>query len=302
MANITVTEAGNIGALMTVACQQALDVLKANIVLTRLVAKDVDFSPVALGETINVSYPGEFTAALKVAGTPAAVSVPANGTKVAVKMENHAYVDSIIEDVASTLSSVNLQSTYLDGMVTAIAEKIESDLFGLYSGFSQSVGTSGTNVTAAVIREAAQKLDDAKNPQSDRFLVLKPKDIYALLGDSGLASFFANSRPEAIASGAVGELYGFEIYKSQLVPTVTGTPNSVKNLALHKNAVIFASRPFRPSGIPGTMETTVTDEDSGLSMRMKISDDHAERGYRMSLDVLYGFKELRDAAGVVVLS
>jgi len=133
--------------------------------------------------------------------------------------------------------------------------------------------------------------------------VVSSKDHIALLGDSNLATFFANANPDAIRRGELGPLYGLNTYMSQLVPVVSGTPDSTKNLAYHREAFIFVSRPFKP--IPagaGVLTTQINDTDTGISIRVLYQYDMDNRGMRVAFDVLYGVAELRDAAGVVVLS
>ncbi len=73
------------------------------------------------------------------------------------------------------------------------------------------------------------------------------------------------------------------------------------NVALHKNAILFASRSFAP--IPansGVMSAQVTDAESGLSIRISSQYDVNNIGYRTNLDILYGVKVLRPDQGFVV--
>ena len=194
---------------------------------------------------------------------------------------------------------------YIKPAMIAIAEALETDLFTLYSSLTHSIGTSGTDMGKATVIAARKALNDLKNPSTDRTLVISDKDEAALLGDSTLAQYFANARPEGVAEGSIGRLYGFDIFPSQMVPVVTGTPNSTKNIAFHEDAIVLATRPFK--GIPegagaGAQAYTQVDEESGLMLRVIFQYSMGERGARVGFDMLYGFARLRDDAGVVVLS
>jgi hypothetical protein len=304
--NITGGVAASGGFVPTIWAQTALDVLRANIVLAKRVARDYKFEDQQTqGKTINIAYPGKFTAQKKAANTPATTQVPAGGTFIPVTLTEHSYVDFIIEDVAEVQANAPLMQRYVKPAMIAIAEALETDLFTLVSGFSHSIGTSGTDMTKASVIAARKQLNAQKNPQTDRTLVISDKDEAALLGDSTLTQYFANARSEGVAEGSIGRLYGFDIFPSQLVPVVAGTPDSTKNLAFHEDAIVLATRPFK--GIPegagaGAQTYTQVDESSGLLIRVVYQYSMAERGARVGFDMLYGFTRLRDDAATIVLS
>jgi hypothetical protein len=301
MANITTTTAA--AFIPEIWAQRALEVLRANVVLAKLVTKDTDVATFNYGDVLHIPYPGTFTANDKAANAVVTLQTPSGGSDISVTLNKHKEVSFLIEDPARVQANQDLIDRYINAAVPAIAEAIESDLFALYSGLSQSVGTSGTDITPAVVRSARKTLNDAKVPLSPRHLVISPKDEIALLGNSDLASYFANARAEAVAQGAIGQLYGFTIWMSQLVPTVAGTPVSTKNLAFHPEFAILAMRalPEPPPG-SGARSAAIRDPESGLVIRVISAYNPTYLGVQVTLDVLYGVAELRDGAGVVVLS
>lgn len=305
MANITQSIADTAGFIPQEWANRALDILRANVVLAKVVARDSDFEPGWQGKTLNIPYPGTFSASSKSANTPAAVSTPSGGTAIAVTLSSHQYVDFLLEDVARATAKqgTDLLNRYIEGPVIALAEKMETDLFGLYSGLSGSIGTSGTDISAATVRTARKTLNDNKVPQAGRTLVVSSKDEIALLADSNLANYFAFAKADAVAEGAIGDLYGFRTFMSQLVPVVAGSPNSTKCLAFDRNAFILATRPFTPAPDgSGVREANITDPESGFSIRFQVWYSMADRAVRAGFDVLYGVAKLRDASGIVVLT
>jgi len=301
MANITTTTAA--AFIPEIWAQRALEVLRSNVVLAKLVTKDTDLATFQVGDVLHIQYPGTFTANDKSANTAVTLQTPSGGAEPTVTLDKHKEVSFLIEDPARAQANQDLMDRYVNAAVPAIAEAIESDLFALYSGLSGSVGTSGTDITAATIRAARKKLNDNKVPLSPRHMVISSKDEIALLGDSNLATYFANARSEAVAQGAIGQLYGFTIWMSQLVPVATGTPSSTKNLAFHPEFAILAMRalPDPPDG-SGARSAAVRDPESGLVIRVTSAYNPTYLGVQVTLDVLYGVAELRDAAGIVVLS
>jgi hypothetical protein len=302
MPNITPTVAETGGFLPQVWAQRALDILTANMVLARLVTTDSDFEPAFEGKTLNIPYPGTFTAQDKAPDAAITPQTPTGGTAVSVTLNKHKAVDFVVEDVARAQARPDLLDRYIRPAAVAIAEAVEKDLFALYTSLS-SVGSSGSDITATTVRTARKALNDAKVPQETRYLVISAKDEISLLGDGTLATYWAMARAQGVAEGSIGRLYGFDVYMSQLVPVVTGTPNSTKNLAIHRETLLLATRPFMdPPANTGVQAATVRDPATGLVIRVIYTYDIAYRGVRVGMDILYGVAVLRPTTGVVVLS
>ena len=300
MANVTTTVAAQF--IPEIWAQTALDVLRSNIVLARLVTKDTDVAAFNVSDILHIPYPGTFTAQDKAANTAVTLQTPSGGTDVQVQLSNHKEVSFLVEDVVRAQTNQDILQRYVRSAAIAIAEKIESDLFALYASLTNTVGTDGTDITAATIRSARKTLNDNKVPQNNRHLVISSKDEIALLADSSLANYFAYNRV-GIPDGAIGRLYGFTIWMSQLVPVVAGTPNSTKNLAFHPEAFILAMRGLpEPPADMGAKAATIRDPESGLVIRAVMAYNPTYLGVQVTLDVLYGVTVLRNTHGVVVLS
>lgn len=302
MANVTTALANTAGFVPQIWAQRALDYLRTQFVMTRLIAKDTDYDAFRVGSTLTIPYPGAFTASDKAADTPLAVQVPSGGASVSVTLNKHKAVDFIVEDVARAQANPNLIDRYAQPAIDAIAGAVEDDLFALYSSMTGgTIGTSGTDLTDAIVRTAEKTLNDQKAPIQNRSLVVSTKDHAALQGVSGLQNFYAWQTPEAIRDGKVTRLYGFDVYWSQRVKVVAGAPNSTKNLAIHKDAMILASRPFvddMPANA-GAEQAVVVDPETGLAIRVVMQYDIANRGVRVGYDALYGVAALRPTLGVV---
>lgn len=300
MANITRTSAGPF--IPQIWANTALEILRNRVVLAKLVTRDSDIAAFQVGDTLNIPYPGAFTANDKAANTAVTLQTP-TATTTTVTLNKHKEASFLVEDAARATANQDIIARYMEAAVVPIAEQIESDLLGLYSGFSNSVGTSGTDISASTIRSARKKLNDLKAPVDNRALVVSTKDEIAILGDSTLQSFFAFAQAGSVKEGSIGRLYGFDVYASQLVPVVAGTPNSTKNLAFNPGAIILAMRglPDAPAGT-GAQTSVVQDAVSGLSLRVTMAYNASNLGVQVTVDVLYGVAKLRDEKAVVVLS
>jgi hypothetical protein len=283
---------------------EALEILRSNIVMAPLVTKDTDVASFQQGDTIHIPYPGTLVANNKAANTPVTLQVPTS-TDTTVVLNKHKEVSILVEDFARAQASQPLMQSLLSAQVVALAEAVESDIIATYSSFSTSVGTSGTDLTAATLRTVAKTFTDKKVGGNDRHLLLSTKDVVSLQADSTLQNFFAynDSRDGGVSTAAPVNIYGLHLHPSQLVPVVAGTPNSTKNLAFDPGAIILASRalPQAPVG-SGVAQHTMVDEQSGLVLRVSMAYDPSNLGVQVTLDILYGVAKLRDEKGIIVLS
>jgi len=278
----------------------ALEILRSKVVLAKLVTRDSDIAAFQVGDTLNIPYPGTFVANDKAANTNVTMQVPTASTTT-VSLNKHKEVSFIVEDAARATANQDIMQRYMEAAIIPIAEQIESDLLALGSTFTSSVGTYGTDITAATVRLARKQLNDNKAPVDGRALIVSDKDEIALLGDTNLQNYFAFAQTQGVAEGSIGRLYGFDVYSSQLVPTSGTSPVNTKNIAFHPGALILAMRglPEAPAG-SGAQTSVVTDPVSGLTLRVTVAYNPANLGVQVTTDVLYGVAKLRDEKGVLV--
>lgn len=299
MPDITKTIASTAGFIPEIWANKALEVLRAQCVMARLVAKDTDFTQeFSRGDTLDIPYPGTFSANDKAADTSVTLQTPSGGTKVQVILNKHKEVSFLVEDVARAQGDPEILQRYIDAAVPALAEAIESDLFAEYANVTANVGTAATDITATTVRSARKTLNDAKVTAMNRHLVVSTKDEASLLSDSNLATYFANSKPQVITDGTIGRLYGFDIHMSQLVKLVSTT---TYNLAFQRDAFVLAMRRAKdPPPQTGVQFAVIKDPLSGLMIRVIYGYNMTYLGVQVTMDVLYGVKTVRAAKAVQV--
>jgi len=282
----------------------ALEILRNNIQLAPRVTKDTDLATFQVGSTLHIPYPGTLVANDKAQGSPVTLQTPTS-TDTTVTLNKHKEATILVEDFVRAQAQPVLMESYIRAQIIAIAEQIETDIIGTYSLFSGSVGTSGTDLSAATLRAVAKKFTDNKVATGNRYLLTSTKDVAALRADSTLQSFFAfnDGRDNSVTGDNLPSFYGTKLLESQLVPVVTGTPNSTKDLAFDPGAIVFASRalPEAPAG-QGAVQSTIQDPESGLVLRVTMSYSPNNLGSQVTIDCLYGVAKLYDAKGFVVLT
>jgi Phage capsid protein len=138
-------------------------------------------------------------------------------------------------------SAVDLKAAFFDNAPGVFVQDIEAQLYAQIIGASASApdhilqmsGAGNVLPTIADIRLAAQRLDEQKLPQSDRFLLVTPAIKAAILAFSEVSNASAFGQPGATMNGQVGELYGFKILVSNQCAANT-------MVCYHKSALAFA--------------------------------------------------------------
>lgn len=305
MANITLTSADLL--IPEVWANEGIRALRRKIRLAKLVTRDADYGTFNEGDKLNIPLPPSFVVNTKAAGGAVTLQQPTDSV-ISVTLNQHKEVSFLLEDAVKAMrggpgAGQTGIERYMNAAIEPIALAIEDALFALYAGFSTSVGISGTDISAATLRTIAKSFNDASIPEENRNLIISTKDYAALQADTSLAAFFANASPEAIRSGILPNMLGLNLAWSNRVPVVAGTPNSTKNIALAPDAMILAMRSLPTDGNgQGAKQSVMTDPESGLTIRVTMAYNPTYLGTQVTLDVLYGVAEGRDASGITVLS
>jgi hypothetical protein len=238
----------------------------------------------------------------KAANTGVTLQVPTS-TTTSLTLNKHKEASFILEDRFAATANQDVIARYVDAAVIAIAEQIETDIWGVASTFTNNVGTYGTDLNYAALLQASKKLTDNKAPLEGRALVISTKDELAIRSDSTLQNYFAFAKPETVMNGAIGHLGGFDVYSSQLVPTAGTSPVQTKNVAFAPGAILLAMRnlPEVPAGT-GALSAVANDPVSGLAVRVTRAFNAANLATQITVDVLYGVAKLREEKGVLVKS
>ena len=301
MAAITSNNVAN--AIVKLVAADALPVLVGNLVMGNLVNRDYEPVLANAGDTVNVPIPPTMVANNIAEGGTVQTQNPSLGNAQII-LNTHAEATFQIPDVTKVLAVPDLLKIYMEPAVAAIAQKIESDLLGLYGSFTANtpVGTPGTAITEAVIDSAETALFLAKNPPTDpRYFVVDAATYSAwrqiprfsefqTAGDAGL---------NAVVNGTVGKIKDFFVFRSQFVPKTGSGPVTTHNLAFTKNAIGLVIRRL-PQPLPGTGAIAEYAELGNFGMRVVMSYQPDTLAQQFTVDVLYGCGVLRNSAGVQV--
>lgn len=295
MSNITASLVGD--SIPTIVAAEALGYLKANTVLARLVNRDYSNEVATYGQTVTIPYGGALSVNDKAANTVVTLQTP-NDAVYTLTLNKHKEVSFLIEDIAKAFARPDWFSRYMQDGMMVLAEQVDGDIAALYSGFSQSIDATAA-ITEATFRNARRLLNSAKAPQNQRYFIGSEDADYEILGiERVINRDYTETLGSKAADSMVGRFMGFDLFMDQMIATSGG---EVKNLAIHRDAIVMATRPLPPAPAGAGVVQRVMDEDGiGIRVTMSYSPDYL--GVQLTLDMLYGVAELRDNHGVVIRS
>ena len=298
-----ITSSNIANAIVKLVAADALPVLVGNLVIGNLVNRDYEPVLAQAGDTVNVPIPPTMVANNIAEGGMVQTQNPSLGNAQIV-LNTHAEATFQIPDVTKVLAVPDLLRLYMEPAVAAIAQKIESDLLGLYAGFTANspVGTAGTPITEQTIDEAETALFLAKVPAGEQKFIVVDAATYSAwrqiqrfsefqsAGDAGL---------RALIDGTVGKIKDFFVFRSQFVQKTGSSPVTTHNMAFTKNALGLVIRRL-PQPLPGTGAIAEYAELGNFGMRVVMSYQPNTLAQQFTVDVLYGCGVLRNSAGVQV--
>lgn len=272
---ITSTNVAN--AVTKLVAVDALPALLGELVVGNLVIRD--FEPV-------IAQPGDV------------VNVPATGGKRSIELDSFIEATFQVPDVTKVLAVPDLLQLYMRPAVVALAEKIETDLLGLYSQFTANMPVCSPgpgSVTEAAIDAAEIALFQSKVPVSQPKYLVTDANTYSQLrqihrfrefqtaGEAGL---------RALVDGSVGKIKDFYVFRSQFV---------AKNVAFVKDAICMAIRRL-PQPLPGTGAIAEYAEIGNFGLRVVLDYQPNTLAQRFSVGVLYGADAINPDHGVQLIS
>jgi hypothetical protein len=221
-------------------------------------------------------------------------------------LNTHAEATFQIPDVTKVLAVPDLLRVYMEPAVVAIAEKIETDLLGLYASFTANtpVGTPGSSLIEAVVDSAETALFAAKVPSNQTKHLIVDADSYSALRQIPRFSEFRTAGEagvNALIHGTVGKLKDFFVFRSQFVAKTGSSPVTTHNLAFARDAIGLVIRRL-PQPLPGTGAIAEYAELGNFGMRVVMSYQPDTLSQQFTVDVLYGKAVVRNAFGVQVES
>lgn len=250
------------------------------------------------GDTIHTPNLTEMTANAKTNAQAVTLNSPTE-TKVDLVVDQWFEVSFLIEDrqAAQYKRSYYLQERYAKNAGYTAAKKLEVAITTLFSGFSQSVGSSTTNIMDSDIRSAIGLLEAGNFDANDNEVAFffDYKVFWNQLQNIDKFSLAINTpSQDPVGRRPKAMLYGIPVWLTNNAQYVSGTTGRYNALA-HKDAIHFA-----------TASLGVNSKSNGMvgSNGVRVQSNYIPEylGTLSTADICYGVIENRDAAGVKILT
>lgn len=230
----------------------------------------------ANGNKIHVPKVAERTALSKTGGTAVTYDTNTEG-EFTLTIATQKYSAFILEDIAKIQSKADLRGVYTKESGRSVAEAIDDDLVGLYSGLSQSV-SGGAALDDTDVLFGTATLDGQNVPAGDRHFVVHSEGIEDLRAVNKFVAYDQTGmKGVAVTDGTIAKIYNTEVVMSNNIVTTAGAPNLVHNLLFNREAFALALQ-------------------AGPRVRTEESVDHI--GWKYVVNSIYGVGEYRDEAAV----
>lgn len=253
------------------------------------------------GNTLNIAeiFTNQFTASPKTNATQVTLVSPAQGT-LTLTVNTWKEISYLIEDreLQLALQSSDYLEAYANQAQYVIAKALDTSLMALYSGLSQGVNDTATDVSDADVRNAIETIVDSDAPFEGLSFFFHPTVIWHdLMGIAKYTNVYQagpTNVPGVIITGVIGGgrlqkslrgyLYGIPVRETTQVQA-DGASSAFYNLLATPRAFSFAIR-----------------TPNGKRVRSQSNYWAAALGTLWTTDILYGVAELRDIEGVVIKS
>lgn len=192
---------------------------------------------VADGNSVKVSKMGAKTNTQNKAENGSFVLQTSNTAPIVINVTERAGDAFFVSDELSQAEKINTVELRSEQIVDTLKDYVNADIVGLITAnAATTIGDGSTDITAAMIAEAAETLDEAGAPAEDRYLVVSVKQFYKLkLLPEFVIKDFVTVAGTNSSNEVVGDILGFTVIK-QLTSNI-----GQNNIAYHKSAVGFAS-------------------------------------------------------------
>jgi hypothetical protein len=301
----TITSSNVAQAIVKLVAADALPALMGDLVMGNLVNRQFEPTLAQAGDTVNVPIPPTMVANNLTQGNAVVTQNPSLGNAQIV-LNSHVEATFQIPDVTKVLAVPDLLRLYMQPAVVALAERIETDLLGLYAQFTANtpLGTGGSAITEASLDAAETALFTAKVPAAQPKYLVASGDAYSQLRQNTRFSEFRTAGEaglRALIDGTIGRLKDFYVFRSQFVGKTGSGPVTTHNLAFAKDAIGLVVRRL-PQPLPGTGAIAEYAELGNFGMRVTMSYQPNTLSQQFTVDVLYGVGILRNNFAVVVRS
>jgi hypothetical protein len=286
---------------------KGLERLNYNLVATSLItnySQEARNQGTRMSAAVRVPIRGALSAVTKTPGSAMTYQQAAT-TKADITINVHESVDFLVEDYGGLFDPSTIEGYMVDAGST-LAEAIENDVIALYASAGATKGTATAGIDMALLGTLQKDAMEAKwRGNEPSYLIVGPEGYYDLWNLDQLTQYNLEGGDQStFRNGYIGQLGGFETFKSNLIPAVAGSPAGEHCMAFQREAMGIAFVDMSTNGLPAGFGAGVSiqpmnkEDDNGnliYSMRSIVGYSQTNRGMSVSVDSIWGVGVVRSA-------
>ncbi len=227
----------------TIWTREILYSLKNQLVAVNLVNTDYQGEISDAGDTVRIQTPNAITVD-DYTGADISFEDITSATQ-SLEIDQAKYFAFNVDDVDQAQANVNLMQTYMVESAHALSKTADSFIFESYTEADAGnvIDTGGFTDSNAYeqLTEAGKLLSENDVPEQGRWAVIDPAGFKALSNDTAFqrASDLGDRTSQL---GFMGMAAGFNIFMSNNLPVVAGTPDVKQYLFGHRIAITMAEQ------------------------------------------------------------
>lgn len=194
--------------------KESLVILENNLVAANRVNRKFENQFVKIGSQLTIRKPNRFTVASGAGLQIQDIAEPS----VTITVNQQKHVDFQFTSQDLTLTVEEFAGRYLKPAMAALANQVDFDVLGNWSGVSNYVGSPGVTPStfSSSVQLVGRRMDDLASPQDGRCLVLNPAANWSI-ANGLVGSFVMPTAKDALVKGYLSTIGGFDIYMDQNV-------------------------------------------------------------------------------------
>tara|TARA_R100000278_G_scaffold5721_2_gene8626 strand:+ start:709 stop:1641 length:933 start_codon:yes stop_codon:yes gene_type:complete len=174
-------------------------------------------------------------------GTTAAEVDVMNHTNKTATLDNYS-TGEYVDDFDALKTNIDLRSAYAGSIASAMSRAYDTVIIGALDSARSSMTAVAETTSGTLVRADLQAVHNALNakdvPMNDRYLVVDSATYGDILGDTNIVGNADGPLSQALATGILPNVLGFNIIMSNLLTAVDA--NETYSYAFHKDAVGMA--------------------------------------------------------------
>lgn len=225
----------------TIWTREVLFSLKNQLVATNLVNFDYQGDITNAGDTVRINTPNAISVD-DYTGADIDFETITSATQ-SLEIDQAKYFAFNVDDVDQAQANINLMQTYMVEAAHALAKTGDTFLFSSFAEATHDIDTGNFTSSNAYeqLTEAGKLLSESDVPEQGRWVVIDPAGYKSLSNDTAFQRASALG-DDTSRLGFMGMAAGFNVFMSNNLPIVSGSPDRKQYLFGHRIAITMAEQ------------------------------------------------------------